>query len=130
MRQWRWVTLAVTQAIHDRQLAEHGGRDGVSNLGAVESALARPQNLMAYGGAEPDAADLAACYVFGLARNHGFADGNKRTAWVVGRLFLADNRYRLSFDKLEAVRVVETVTAGEMPEQDLAAWFRARLSEV
>jgi death-on-curing protein len=125
---WRWVNLAITQAIHARQLAEHGGRDGVSNLGAVESALARPQNLVAYGEASPDLAALAACYVFGLARNHGFADGNKRTAWVVGRLFLADNGYRLSFDKLEAVRVVEQVAAGEISEQELAAWFRARLS--
>jgi death on curing protein len=98
---WRWVGLAAVHAIHDRQLAEHGGLPGVRDFGAIESALARPQNLAAYG--EPDAADLAAAYAYGLARNHGFADGNKRTAWVVARVFLADNGYRLWFEPTEAV---------------------------
>ena len=96
MTAWRWVRADLTYAVHDRQLAEHGGLDGVRDKGAVESALARPQNLDVYAGA--DAAALAAAYAYGLARNHGFADGNKRTAWVVARLFLADNGYRLKFD--------------------------------
>ena len=126
MTSWRWVNATVVQAIHDRQLAEHGGLSGIRDQGAVESALARPENLAAYS--EPDAAGLAAAYAFGLARNHGFSDGNKRTAWVVARLFLADNGYRLRFDPVEAVRTVEAVAAGAMQEDGLAAWFRNRMS--
>jgi death-on-curing protein len=119
---WRWIGSQLVYAIHDRQLAEHGGLDGVCDAGALESALGGLLNLAAYG--EPDAADLAAAYVFGITRNHGFADGNKRTAWVIGRLFLADNGYRLQFDKSEAVRVVEAVAAGTLGEAELADWFR------
>jgi len=78
---------------------------------------------------KPDAADLAAAYLYGLARNHGFSDGNKRTAWVVARLFLADNGYRLRFDPAEAVRTVEAVASGTLAERDLAAWFRDRLTD-
>lgn len=126
MTGWRWVDAAVVQAIHDRQLSEHGGLSGARDPGAVASALARPENLAAYG--EPDAAGLAAAYAFGLARNHGFSDGNKRTAWVVARLFLADNGYRLRFDPVDAVRTVEAVAAGTMQEDSLAAWFRDRMS--
>ncbi len=125
MTTWRWVGADLVYALHDRQLAEHGGPDGVRDPGAVESALARPMNLAAYG--KPDAADLAAAYAFGLARNHGFVDGNKRTAWVVARLFLADNGYRLRFDPVEAVKTVETLAAGSLGESQLAAWFRDRL---
>jgi death-on-curing protein len=121
---WRWVAIEVVYAIHDRQLAEHGGGQGVRDRGAIESAMARPQNLAVYG--EPDAAALAAAYAFGLARNHGFVDGNKRTAWVIARLFLADNGVRLSYDKAEAVRTVEGLAAGRVDEEALAAWFRSR----
>lgn len=123
---WRWVETSVAYAVHDRQLAEHGGLDGVRDRGAVESALARPRNLAAYE--EPDAADLAAAYAFGLARNHGFADGNKRTAWVIARLFLADNGYRLLFDPRDAVTTMEAVAAGSLDESALAAWFRERIA--
>ena len=122
---WRWVEANVALAIHDRQLAEHGGLDGVRDRGAVESALARPQNLAAYG--EPDAADLAAAYAFGIARNHDFADGNKRTAWVVARLFLADNDRTLRFDPIDAIRTMEGVAAGTIDEAQLARWFRDRI---
>jgi death-on-curing protein len=125
MTAWRWIGADLVYVIHDRQLAEHGGPDGVRDPGAVESALARPQNLAAYG--TPDAADLAAAYAFGLARNHGFVDGNKRTAWVVARLFLADNGYRLRFDPIDAVKTVEALAAGSLDESRLAAWFRDRL---
>jgi death-on-curing protein len=111
--------------MHDRQLAEHGGLDGIRDRNVIESALARPLNLAAYG--SPDAADLAAAYAFGLARNHGFADGNKRTAWVVARLFLADNGGRLKFDPLDAVRTMEGVAGGSIDEAAMAAWFRERL---
>jgi death-on-curing protein len=121
---WRWVRADLIYAVHDRQLAEHGGLDGVRDIGAVESALARPQNLDMYG--EADVAALAAAYAYGLARNHGFADGNKRTAWIAARLFLADNGYRLEFDPADAVRTMEAVAAGEIDEGQLAQWFRQR----
>lgn len=122
---WRWIALDVVLAIHDRQLSEHGGLDGVRDLGAVESALARPANLVVYG--DPDAADLAAAYAYGVAMNHGFADGNKRTAWVLARLFLADNAIRLHFDKADAVRTMLALAAGRLTEADLAYWFRSRM---
>jgi death-on-curing protein len=122
---WRWVVAEVVYAVHDRQLAEHGGLDGVRDRGAVESALARPQNLAAYG--DPDAAALAAAYAYGLLRNHGFADGNKRTAWVIARSFLADNGYLLRFEPAETVGVVEAVAAGTLEEDQLAEWFRRRI---
>lgn len=122
---WRWIGPGVVLAIHDRQLAEHGGADGIRDRGAIESALARPVNLKSYG--EPDAADLAAAYACGLARSHGFVDGNKRTAWVTARLFLADNGRRLRFDPVEAVRVMEGVASGRIDDETLAAWFRDRI---
>lgn len=122
---WRWVNADVVFAIHDRQLAEHGGLDGVRDKGAVESALTRPQNLAAY--TEPDVAALAAAYAFGLARNHGFIDGNKRTAWVIARLFLADNGCRLAFDAADAVKTMEAVASGSLGESQLADWFRQRI---
>jgi death on curing protein len=127
MTVWRWIGADVVYAVHDRQIAEHGGLDGIRDFGAVESALARPQNLAAYG--EPDAADLGAAYgyAYGLARSHGFADGNKRTAWVIARLFLADNGYRLRFDPAEAVRATEKLAAGTLEESQLAEWFRRQL---
>lgn len=126
MTTWRWIGIQLVHAIHDRQLSEHGGLSGVRDEGAVESALARPQNLAAYG--DPDAAALAAAYAYGLARNHGFSDGNKRTAWVVSRLFLADNGHRLRFEPMDAVRLVEGVAGGTISEEILASWFRERLT--
>ena len=122
---WSWVALDVIHAIHDRQLAEHGGSAGVRDAGLIESALSRPQNLAAYG--TPDAAELAAAYAFGFAKNHGFVDGNKRTAWIAARLFLAENGVRLKFEQLEAVKMMEALAAGELTEADVAAWFRARI---
>jgi death-on-curing protein len=126
MKPWRWITAEVMYAIHDRQIAEHGGRDGIRDVGLVESALARPINLASYG--EPDAAALAAAYAFGFARNHGFVDGNKRMAWVVARLFLLDNGCLLRFDELEAIRTIEALAAGAIDEPTLAAWFRKSLN--
>lgn len=124
--EWRWIAPAVLHAVHDRQLAEHGGADGIRDPGGLESALARPMNLAAYG--TPDAADLAAAYAFGLARNHGFVDGNKRTAWIAARLFLAANDYRLRVETGEIVPLMTAVATGALSEPDLAAWFRARLA--
>ena len=124
---WRWIGVSVVLAIHDRQLAEHGGADGIRDFGAIESALARPLNLAAYG--TPDAAALAAACIYGLAMNHGFVDGNKRVAWVAGRLFLADNGRKLDFDPQTAIRVMEGVAAGRIGEPELAEWLRSRLRD-
>lgn len=125
MKSWRWVRADVVHAIHDAQLAEHGGPPGVRDEGALESALARPHNQASYG--KPDASALAAAYAYGLVRNHPFLDGNKRTGWVVARAFLADNGFRLQFDPADAVRTVEALAAGKFSEVELAAWFRERI---
>ena len=125
MTEWRWVNAALVYAVHDRQIAEHGGLAGVRDQGAVDAALDRPRNLAAYG--SPDAADLAAAYAFGLLSNRGFADGNKRSAWVVARLFLADNSYRMTFDKLDAIRIIERTAAGSVSEAEQAEWFRRHM---
>ena len=125
--EWRWVESSVVFGIHDRQLAEHGGMDGIRDRGLVESALARPANLARYG--SPDAADLAAAYAYGIAKNHGFLDGNKRTAWVTARVFLADNGKRLRFAPVDAIRTMEQVAAGRIGEHALADWFREHMTE-
>ena len=113
-------------AIHGRQFAEHGGADGIRDGGAIKSALARPANLAAYG--NPDAPELAAAYICGLANNHGFIDGNKRPACVTGRVFLADNDIALNFAPLDAIQVMEGVAAGRITETELALWLRSRPS--
>lgn len=123
-KRWRGLEPEVIMAVHARQLAEHGGPDGIRDRNGIKSALARPRNLVAY--AEPDAAELAAAYLFGLARNHGFVDGNKRTAWIAARLFLADNGVKLAFDKAEAIRLVEGVASGTIDEPELVDWLRRR----
>ena len=119
-----WLESDVAFAIHDRQLAEHGGGTGVRDTGALESALARPVNRWAYG--EDDLCALAAAYAFGVARNHPFADGNKRTAWVLARLLLRLNSVTIAFDPEDAIRTVLALAAGELGEEELADWFRAR----
>lgn len=123
---WVWILSEVAAAIHDRQLAEHGGPAGVRDAGALESALARPLNLAAYG--EPDAAALAAAYAFGIARNHPFVDGNKRTAWILCRLFLRLNAVTLSFKQQEAIDIMLRLAAGEVSEDELAGWLRERVA--
>lgn len=122
----RWIGAAVALAIHDRQLAEHGGSEGLRDAGLLESALARPVNAWGYG--DPDMADLAAAYAYGVARNHPFVDGNKRTAWILSRLFLSDNGIELRFDKPEAIRVVLALAAGALTEAELAGWYRERIA--
>ena len=126
MKEWRWVAEAVVFAIHDAQLAEHGGMAGVRDRTLVESALHRPRNLDVYG--EPNVADLAAAYAYGICRNHGFVDGNKRTAYVVAYVFLLDNGYDLAATDAESVATMLMVAGGELPEPELAAWFRVYLS--
>ena len=126
-REPRWVSEQVALALHDRQLAEHGGPSGVRDAGALASALARPVNRWAYG--DDDFCALAAAYAFGLARNHPFVDGNKRTAWVVARLFLRKNDLALAFDERQAIATVLALAAGELSEDELADWFRVRIAE-
>ncbi|PWG03331.1 type II toxin-antitoxin system death-on-curing family toxin [Sphingosinicella humi] len=120
-----WIDLDLTLAIHDRQLAEHGGGAGLRDIGMLESALARPVNSWNYG--EPDFAALAASYAFGVARNHPFVDGNKRTTWVLARLFLRLNGQALEFDPADAIAVMLGLAAGEVSEDNLAQWFRDRI---
>jgi len=123
VRDWVWIDAAVALAVHDEGLAEHGGASGVRDAGAFQSAMARPINLAGYGA--PDAAALAAAYAFGLARNHAFVDGNKRTAYVVAELFLAVNGIRLTAGDADAILTFVALAAGDMSEEALAAWFRA-----
>jgi death-on-curing protein len=123
---WTWVADSVVHAIHEVQLAEHGGIAGIRDEGLLSSALARPQNLLAYG-ESPDAAALAAAYAFGIARNHPFLDGNKRTAFVVMELFLNLNGWTLEADDSDCISTMESVAAGDLREQGLAAWLRSHL---
>jgi death on curing protein len=120
-----WLDSTDALAIHDRQLSEHGGGTGVRDLTMLESALGRPINQWHYGTDDPAA--LAAAYAFGVARNHPFVDGNKRTAWVLARLFLVINGHEIGFDKEDAVRPVLALAAGELTEDELTDWFRTRL---
>jgi death on curing protein len=125
-REPEWIALELALAIHERQLAEHGGGEGTRDQGLLESALARPINAWAYG--TDDFASLAAAYGFGVARNHPFVDGNKRTAWVLARLFLRLSGQVLAFEPVDAIRAMLSLAAGDMSEDELAAWFRERIA--
>ena len=120
-----WLDATLALAIHDRQLAEHGGPSGVRDVGALESALGRPVNQWVYG--EDDRCALAAAYAFGIARNHPFTDGNKRTAWVLARLFLRLNGTAITYEQPDAINTVLALAAGELSEDELADWFRVHL---
>ncbi|BBF68288.1 type II toxin-antitoxin system death-on-curing family toxin [Sphingobium sp. 3R8] len=124
---WVWVTLAVAEAAHAEQIAEHGGGgDALRDRGLFESAMARAENLAAYG--DPDAAALAAAYAYGLARNHPFVDGNKRIAAVVSETFLLLNGHSLNATDAELVVAFLELAAGTLSEEDLADWFRQHLA--
>jgi death on curing protein len=125
---WIWVDVAVAVAAHNEQLAEHGGAEGVRDMNMLESAMARPRNLVAYG--DPDAAALAASYAFGIARNHPFVDGNKRTAAVVSETFLILNGHRLACDDVELVMTFLALAAGELSVDALTDWFRAHIQRM
>ena len=120
-----WIAQAVVLAIHDEQLAEHGGSPGLRDAGLLESALARPKNLAAYG--DPDIAALAAAYAFGIAKNHPFVDGNKRTSAVISRLFLRLNGYDVTASEAERLRVWLALAAGQIDEETLVNWFRSNI---
>lgn len=122
---WVWVTQDILLAVHDEQIAEHGGGTGLRDAGLLASAIARPQHLVVYG--EPDAAQLAAAYAFGVACNHPFVDGNKRTAYVAAELFLALNGIALTADDAGATLTMLQLAAGDMSEEAYAGWLRQHL---
>ena len=118
---------SVVPAIHRRQLAEHGGLDGIRDAGMLASALARPKNLLAYGDPKPDISALAASYAFGTARNHPFVDGNKRTAFVACRTFMKLNGHDVDATESEKYLEFLGVADGSISEEALADWIRSRL---
>jgi death-on-curing protein len=122
---WRWLPREVLIAVHEEQLAEHGGAPGLRDEGLFESALARPQQLANYG--EPDVVDLAAASAFGLVRNHPFIDGNKRTGFVAAQLFLRLNGHRIGAPLSECVLTTLALAAGDLDEAAFAAWLRRHL---
>ena len=122
MKKWVWIDLSVILAVHDEQIAEHGGLAGIRDRALLESALARPRNLAAYG--KPDHADLSACYGTGIANNHPFVDGNKRTAFVAVELFLALNGWKLTASDADAVIALLAVADGTLADAASADWIR------
>lgn len=122
MKRWVWIDEAVVLAVHEAQLAEHGGPAGTRDAGLLASALARPRQLSVYGA--PDHADLAAAYGFGIARNHPFVDGNKRTAFVCVELFLRLNAYALTANDFDCVTQILALASGELTESELGQWIR------
>jgi death on curing protein len=127
MENVKWLTREAVLAMHARQLAEHGGGAGVRDAGLLDSALQRPVNKFNYE--QPDVADLAAAYAYGVARNHPFVDGNKRTALVASRTFLLINGYQVSAPKEALLKTFLALAAGSLSEQDLAKWFRSYLTK-
>ena len=122
----RWLKIDRVLAIHKRQIAEHGGSDGVRDIGLLESALARPQNIAAYE-PEADIARLAAAYGFGIAKNHPFIDGNKRTALVATRTFLLLNGFQIAASQEEKYLTFLALADGSLSDDELAAWLRSRI---
>jgi len=120
---WVWLEEQVILAVHEEQLAEHGGAQGIRDAGLMQSALARPRHLATYG--EPDVFDLSAAYGFGIARNHPFVDGNKRTAFVAVELFLALNGVELRASDVDCVLTMLSLAAGELDEATFAVWLRS-----
>jgi death-on-curing protein len=118
----RWLTREALEAIHTDQLTEHGGLAGIKDENAVEASLARPLNKVAYG--EPDLFELAAAYLYGIVRNHGFSDGNKRTGFLAAYTFLLINGYEIEAPNGEVVQFVLDVAAGHIGEENAARWFR------
>jgi len=119
----RLLTLDAVLAIHRRQIAEHGGEAGLRDLGLLESALSRPRNIIAYA-EKADTAALAAAYAFGIAKNHPFLDGNKRTALVVMRTFLILNGTDIDASQQDKYQTILALADGRLTEPDLAEWIR------
>lgn len=125
---WTWIASEVLYAVHAEQLAEHGGLAGLRDANALESAIARAEQLAHYG--SPDVADLAAAYGFGIARNHPFSDGNKRTAFVAVELFLSLNGFDLMASDADCVITVLKLAAGDIEEAAFAQWIRSCLQPI
>jgi death-on-curing protein len=125
-----WIGEPLALAIHKRQLAEHGGLDGVRDPGLLQSALARPRHLFAYNDPTPGLPALAAAYAFGIARNHPFIDGNKRTAAVVCETFLELNGVSIVASDAEMYPVFLDLAAGQLTEDELAAWLESHTRPV
>ena len=119
---WRWLDKRALLLLHDESLSQHGGASGLRDEGLLDSALARPLNLIAYG--NPDFADLAAAYAAGFAGNHPFVDGNKRVALLAIGLFLALNGFCLRASQAETTAIILALAAGELNESALATWIR------
>jgi death on curing protein len=119
---WRWIRDDVVVAIHSEQIAEHGGNPGIRDAGLLSSALARPQNLVAYG--EPSVFDLAASYAFGIILNHPFVDGNKRTGFLAAYVFLEFNGWELTASEAEVVAAVLALARKEMDEAAFSDWLK------
>jgi len=126
-KNWRWLLDGVVLALHDEQIAEHGGSPGIRDAGLLSSALARPQNQAVYG--EPSVFDLAAAYAYGLVRNHHFIDGNKRTGFLAAYAFLYLNGWELMAPEAEAVAAVLALAAGGMQETGFSEWVKTRSEE-
>lgn len=124
---WRWIDRHALLLLHAESLAEHGGGEGLRDEGLFESALARPENLVAYG--DPDFASLAASYGIGLAKNHPFIDGNKRAAFLAVGLFLYLNGYRLKATQADATLTMLAVASGDIDEAEFAAWIRTHAAK-
>jgi death-on-curing protein len=122
-----WLLEETLTAIHHRQIAEHGGSEGLRDEGSLLSALARPQHLLAYREPNPDLASLAAAYAYGIARNHPFVDGNKRTALVAARTFLILNGVDLEATQDDKVLTFLNLAEGAISEEELADWIRKRI---
>jgi len=122
-----WIRMDVVLAVHQRQLAEHGGEQGIRDAALLESALARPRNLLADGEGDVDVPRPAAAYAFGLAKNHPFVDGNKRVAWVICRTFLKLNGCDVDAPKQETYTAVMQLAEGSLSEDELAEWIRRHL---
>ena len=127
MTEPNWVRRDVLELLHSQTIAEHGGADGLRDEGLLESALARPKNLYHYENVSA-VARLAACYGFGLAKNHALIDGNKRIAFIAAGVFLRLNGYRLTADQAQATLVMLSVAAGSFSEEALADWLRKNIA--
>jgi death on curing protein len=125
MTEPKWISLESVIAAHSKQLARHGGIEGIRDSGLLESALSRPRNLFAYE--SPDLAALAAAYAFGIVRHHPFLDGNKRTALATCRAFLLLNGYAIDATQDEKADVILKLAASEIREEEFALWLRSRL---